>query len=80
MARVPASVFTKLITAFMVIVILLIMLGAVSLQVLMESNRRTEEVINLYKKTAAFRQLQHDTTSQLYSVSTALLSPSSPSA
>ena len=36
-------------------------------------NRRTEELIKLQRKIEAYRQVQHDTTSQLYSVATALL-------
>ena len=48
--------------------------GAVGLQGLSEVNERTEELIKLQRKIAAYRQVQHDTTSQLYSVSSALLS------
>ena len=36
-------------------------------------NQRTEELIKMQRKIEAYRQVQHDTTSQLYSVSTALL-------
>ena len=36
-------------------------------------NRRTEELIDSERKIAAYRQVQHDTTSQLYSISSALL-------
>ena len=35
--------------------------------------RPTEELIKLQRKIEAYRQVQHDTTSQLYSVATALL-------
>ena len=52
---------------------LLIIVGAVGLQVLSGVNQRTEELIKLQRKIEAYRQVQHDTTSQLYSVSTALL-------
>ena len=52
---------------------LLIMMGAVGLQVLSGVNERTEELIKLQRKIEAYRQVQHDTTSQLYSVSSALL-------
>ncbi len=38
-------------------------------------NRRSEDLSQLRRKVAAFRQLQHDTTAQLYSVTSALLSP-----
>jgi CHASE3 domain sensor protein len=73
-ARVPARVQTKLLAAFLAIAALLVMAGAVGLQVLRGVNERTEELIHLQRKIEAYRQVQHDTTSQLYSVSSALLS------
>ncbi len=72
-ARLPARVQTKLLIAFLSIVGLLIVLGAVGLQVLSGVNAQTSELIKLQRKIAAYRQVQHDTTNQLYSVSTALL-------
>jgi signal transduction histidine kinase len=72
-ARVPAAVHTKLLAAFLAIVMLLIAVGAVGLQVLSHSNRRATELVKLQRKIAAYRQLQHDTTAQLYSVASALL-------
>src|SRR5712691_1982282 len=72
-ARVPARVQVKLLAAFLAIVMLLIMVGAVGLYVLSGVNARTEELIKLQRKIEAYRQVQHDTTSQLYSVSSALL-------
>ncbi len=74
-ARVPATIRVKLLGAFSAIVTLLILFGVVGLQVLSGVNRRSEDLIVLHRKTAAFRQLQHDTTSQLYNVTTAVLSP-----
>ena len=74
-ARVPAPVHAKLLAAFLAIVILLITVGAVGLGVLADVNRRADELVRLQRKIAAYRQLQHDTTSQLYSVSSALLVP-----
>jgi signal transduction histidine kinase len=74
-ARVPAPVHVKLLAAFLAIVILLIAVGAVGLGVLADVNRRAEDVVKLQRKIAAYRQLQHDTASQLYSVSSALLVP-----
>jgi signal transduction histidine kinase len=74
-ARAPFTVHTKLNGAFFAIVALLIIFGVVVIQVLNGVNRRSEELINLRRKVAAFRQLQHDTTAQLYSVTSALLSP-----
>jgi signal transduction histidine kinase len=73
-ARVPTRVQTKLFAAFLAIAALLIMAGAVGLQVLRGVNERTEELIGLQRKIEAYQQVQHDTTSQLYSVSSALLS------
>ena len=66
---------TKLLVAFLAIVVLLIALGAVGLQVLSGANRRAEDLVQLQRKIAAYRQLQHDTTGQLYSVASALLVP-----
>jgi signal transduction histidine kinase/CheY-like chemotaxis protein len=74
-ARVPMPVHAKLLAAFLAIVVLLIALGAVGLQVLSEVNRRAEELVTLHRKIAAYRQLQHDTTAQLYSVASALAVP-----
>ncbi|WP_262267693.1 GAF domain-containing protein [Microvirga yunnanensis] len=72
-ARVPARVQTKLLAAFLSIVGLLIVLGAVGLQVLSGVNEQTDVLIRQQRKIAAYHQVQHDTTSQLYSISTALL-------
>src|SRR5207245_10199382 len=44
-------------------------------QTLSAVNRRAENLVQLQRKIAAYRQLQHDTTGQLYSVSAALLVP-----
>src|SRR3954466_189330 len=73
--RAPAGVRGKLNTAFLAIVALLVILGAVGLQVLSETNSRAEELVLLQRKIAAYRQLQSDTTNQLYSVAAALVSP-----
>src|SRR6266446_10964868 len=70
---VPARVQFKLLAAFLAIAMLLIMMGAVGLQLLSGVNQRTEELIMLQRKIEAYRQVQHDTTTQLYSVSSALL-------
>ena len=74
-ARVPARVHAKLLAAFLAIVLLLIAVGAVGLQVLSRSNRRANQLVALQRKIAAYRQLQHDTTAQLYSVASALVVP-----
>ena len=72
-ARAPVRVHTNLLTAFLAIVMLLIIVGAVGLQLLSQSNRRADDLIKLQRKIAAYRQIQHDTTAQLYSVASALL-------
>jgi signal transduction histidine kinase len=54
-------------------VLLLIVVGAVGLQVLSGANRRAEELIQFQRKIAAYRQLQHNATAQLHTVATALL-------
>jgi signal transduction histidine kinase len=72
-ARVPATVHSKLLVAFLTIVVLLITVGVVGLQLLSGVNRRAEDMVKLQRKIAAYRQLQHDTTAQLYSVTSALL-------
>ena len=59
-ARAPAPVQTKLLAAFLTIVALLVVLGADCLRELSGVNERTE--------------VQHDTTGQLYSVASALVS------
>jgi signal transduction histidine kinase/HAMP domain-containing protein len=69
----PVRVQTKLLVSFLSIVGLLIVLGAVGLQVLSGVNDQTNELIKLQRRIAAYRQVQHDTTNQLYSISTALL-------
>src|SRR6266567_2933959 len=71
---VPARVQFKLLAAFLAIAMLLIMVGAVGLQVLSGVYERAEELIKLQRKIEAYRQVQHDTTTQLYSVASALVS------
>lgn len=74
-ARIPASIYAKLLVAFLMIVVLLVTVGVVGLQVLGEANRRDQDIVALQRKIAAYRQLQQETTSQLYSVALAVLSP-----
>lgn len=74
-ARVPTTVHAKLLVAFLAIVVLLIVLGAVGLRVLTGANRRAEKLVQLQRKIAAYRQLQYDITSQVSSVSSAFLAP-----
>ena len=74
-ARVPTTVHTKLLVAFLTLVVLLITVGLVGLQVLTGVNSRVEDMVKLQRKITAYRQLQHDTTAQLYNVTSALLVP-----
>src|SRR5437870_3632726 len=74
-SRAPLSVHGKLLAAFLAIVVLLVIVGAVGLRALTDVNRRAEDLVKLQRKIAAYRQLQHDTTGQLYSVASALQVP-----
>jgi signal transduction histidine kinase/DNA-binding response OmpR family regulator len=74
-ARVPATIRTKLLASFLLIVVLLVTVGVVGVQGLREANQRDEELVALQKKIAAYRQLQQETTSQLYSVASAFQAP-----
>ena len=74
-ARAPLKIHAKLLAAFLAIVVLLIAVGAVGLQSLRGVNQRAEELVTLHRKIAAYRQLQHDTTGQLYSVASSLSAP-----
>jgi signal transduction histidine kinase len=74
-ARAPVTIYAKLLAAFLAITGLLIVSGGVSLAELGRVNERAEDVVTLQRKIAAYRQIQHDTTSQLYSVASALLVP-----
>ena len=72
-ARAPASIHAKLLAAFLVIAGLLIAVSAVGIVELREVNTAAEDLVKIQRKIAAYRQLQHDTTAQLYSVAAALL-------
>src|SRR5258708_28044192 len=48
------------------------MMGAVGAHVLSGGNQRTDELNRLQRKIESYRQVQHDTTNQLYSVSSIL--------
>jgi CHASE3 domain sensor protein len=74
-ACLPVSVHAKLLAAFLALVVLLVSVGAVRLAVLADAHRRAEDAAKLQLKIAAYRQLQNDTTAELYGVASALLSP-----
>jgi signal transduction histidine kinase/methyl-accepting chemotaxis protein len=77
-ARAPGRVQTKLLIAFLTIAGLLIVVAAVSIRALSDVNYQTEQLIKLQREIAAYRQVQHDTTTQLYGIATALLFPDDP--
>jgi signal transduction histidine kinase len=72
-ARAPVSIYTKLLAAFLTIAGLLIIVSAVGVVELEQVNQRASDLVKIQRKIAAYRQLQHDTTAQLYSVASALL-------
>ncbi|MGH8769895.1 MAG: HAMP domain-containing protein, partial [Burkholderiales bacterium] len=74
-ARVPSGVYAKLLAAFLANVILLIILGVVGLATLNRANQRADELVKLQRNIAAYQQLQHDSTAQLYGIASALLVP-----
>ena len=74
-ARIRASIHTKLLVAFLIIVAMMLASGLVGLRALSEVNRRAEDMVQLQRKIAAYRQLNHDTVAQLYSVVSSLLKP-----
>ncbi len=74
-ARAPVSIYAKLLAGFLVIAGLLVIVGVVGLAALDAVNRRAEDSVKIQRKIAAYRQLQHDTSAQLYSVASALLVP-----
>ena len=74
-ARIHASIHTKLLWAFLIIVAMMLASGTVGLRALSEVNRRAEDMVQLQRKIAAYRQINHDTVAQLYSVAQSLLKP-----
>ena len=72
-ARAPVSIYTKLLAAFLTIAGLLIVVSAVGLAELEQVNQHASDLVKIQRKIAAYRQLQHDTPAQLYSVASALL-------
>jgi signal transduction histidine kinase len=74
-ARVRASIHTKLLVAFLAIAAMMLSSGIVGLRALAEVNHRAEEMVQLQRKIAAYHQLNHDTIGQLYGVASSLLMP-----
>jgi signal transduction histidine kinase len=67
------SIQAKLTAAFLAIAALLVAVGAASVIGLAAENERTQDMVKLQRKLAAYRQIQHDTTLQLYAVSAAMV-------
>ena len=72
-ARIPASIHSKLLAAFLGIVVMFVALGTVGLLVLRGADQRAAELVDLQRKITAYRQLQHNTTEQLYALTSALV-------
>ncbi|MGH7110067.1 MAG: response regulator [Stellaceae bacterium] len=72
-ARIPARIETKLLAAFLAIVVLLIVLGGIGLHALSTVNQQTKELIKSERRIAAARKGQYETTDQLYRIASALL-------
>lgn len=77
-ARVPVRVQSKLLFAFLAIVFTLIIFGTVGLDILSGMNERNKELVSLQQKIVAYRNVQHDTTRQLYNVTSVLLAEEKP--
>jgi signal transduction histidine kinase len=71
--RIPASIQVKLLAAFLAIAAMLVAVGTASVIGLAAVNDRFENVVQLQRKIAAYRQIQFDTTSQLHTVAAAML-------
>jgi signal transduction histidine kinase len=72
-ARLPVRMHGKLLTAFLAIAGLLIVTGSVGLRALSTVNERAQELVQLQRKIAAYRQVQNDSSLQLYGITAALL-------
>jgi hypothetical protein len=72
-ARIRASIQTKLLIGFLVIVGLLVTLGAIGLRSLQDADTRASELVRLERQIAAYRKLQHNATGQLYATASAFL-------
>ncbi len=72
-AGLNATIHAKLLAAFLLIALLLLSAAAVGLMALTEMHQRAEQMVQLQRKIAAYRQLSHDTIAQLYGVASALL-------
>lgn len=74
-ASLRATIRTKLLAALLLITLLLSSAASVGVRALSEMHQRAEQTVQLQRKIAAYRQLNHDIVAQLHGVSTALLVP-----
>lgn len=74
-ARAPVPMQRKLVVAFGAVVALLVTIGAIGVQVLGQSNDRTERLGILQRKVSVYRQLQSDTALKLYAGASAISDP-----
>lgn len=72
-ARLPLGIHTKLLASILSMVVMFVAVGAVGLLVLRVSDERATELVGLQQKIAAYRQLQNNTTEQLYALASALI-------
>ena len=72
-ARIRASIQTKLLIAFLLILSLMVLLGAIGLGNLHRANERATELVRLQRQIAAFQRLQHNATGQMYATASAIL-------
>ncbi len=78
-ARVPATVHTKLLVAFLAIVVLFVTVAAVGLGTLSEVDRRAAALVELQRRIIGYRQIQHELSEQMHRVASALLFANEPS-
>ena len=71
-ARLPVGIHTKLLASILSMVVMFVAVGAVGLLVLRVSDERATELVGLQQKIAAYRQLQNNTTEQLYALASAM--------
>jgi signal transduction histidine kinase len=71
-ARIPVPISTKLLVAFLAVVALLFVIAGVGLRELSEANQRAGSIVSIERKILAYRELQNETTSQLYSIVSAV--------
>ena len=72
-ARIPLPLRAKLLPAFLLMALLLLVVSGVGIGALSAANTRAERLADLERKIAAYRQYQTETTAQLYSVASALV-------